>query len=109
MYQYNSHAQYVDLEMRSGQFAQSILDFTHGICRHLGQLNIHIEATLGSFNARTAASQRFSSPSFTKHWAQQAQCLVGEEGLEPSHLAALAPKASVSTNSTTRPWLVEAA
>ena len=29
--------------------------------------------------------------------------LVGEKGLEPSRLATLAPKASVSTNSTTRP------
>ncbi len=31
------------------------------------------------------------------------QSLVGEKGLEPSRLAPLAPKASVSTNSTTRP------
>jgi hypothetical protein len=29
--------------------------------------------------------------------------LVGEKGLEPSRLAAPAPKAGVSTNSTTRP------
>lgn len=29
--------------------------------------------------------------------------LVGEKGLEPSRLAALVPKTSVSTNSTTRP------
>lgn len=29
-------------------------------------------------------------------------CVVREKGLEPSRLAALAPKASVSTNSTTR-------
>lgn len=29
--------------------------------------------------------------------------LVGEEGLEPSRIASLAPKASVSANSTTRP------
>ncbi len=28
---------------------------------------------------------------------------MGEKGLEPSRLATLAPKASVSTNSTTRP------
>lgn len=32
--------------------------------------------------------------------------LVGEEGLEPSRLAPLVPKTSVSTNSTTRPYLV---
>ncbi len=31
--------------------------------------------------------------------------MVGEERLELSHLAALAPKASVSTNFTTRPIL----
>ena len=30
--------------------------------------------------------------------------LVGGKGLEPSRLAALAPKASVSTNSTIRPF-----
>ena len=30
--------------------------------------------------------------------------LVREKGLEPSRLAALAPKASVSTNSTTRAY-----
>ena len=29
--------------------------------------------------------------------------MVGEKGLEPSRLAALVPKTSVSTNSTTRP------
>lgn len=29
--------------------------------------------------------------------------LVGEKGLEPSRLATLVPKTSVSTNSTTRP------
>ena len=29
--------------------------------------------------------------------------LVGEEGLEPSHLAALVPKTNVYTNFTTRP------
>jgi hypothetical protein len=31
--------------------------------------------------------------------------LVREKGLEPSRLATLAPKASVSTNSTTRAWI----
>ena len=30
--------------------------------------------------------------------------MVREKGLEPSRLAALAPKASVSTNSTTRAY-----
>ncbi len=30
--------------------------------------------------------------------------MVGMKGLEPSRLAALAPKASVSTNSTTSPF-----
>ena len=29
--------------------------------------------------------------------------MVGRKGLEPSHLAALEPKSSVSTNSTTGP------
>lgn len=29
--------------------------------------------------------------------------MVGEKGLEPSRVTPLAPKASVSTNSTTRP------
>jgi hypothetical protein len=32
--------------------------------------------------------------------------MVGEKGLEPSRLAALVPKTSVSTNSTTRPGIV---
>lgn len=32
--------------------------------------------------------------------------MVGEEGLEPSRLAPLASKASVSTSSTTRPGFV---
>ncbi len=32
--------------------------------------------------------------------------MVGEEGLEPSRIAPLAPKASVYTNFTTRPYLI---
>ena len=35
-------------------------------------------------------------------WNLTGLFLVREKGLEPSRLAALAPKASVSTNSTTR-------
>jgi hypothetical protein len=35
--------------------------------------------------------------------------MVGMKGLEPSRLAALAPKASVSTNSTTSPWRINEA
>jgi hypothetical protein len=30
--------------------------------------------------------------------------MVGTKGLEPSRVASLAPKASVSTKSTTSPW-----
>ena len=33
--------------------------------------------------------------------------MVGRKGLEPSHLAALEPKSSVSTNSTTGPIIIK--
>lgn len=39
----------------------------------------------------------------TRSNSEKIYCLVGEKGLEPSRLAAHAPKACVSTNSTTRP------
>ncbi len=38
------------------------------------------------------------------HWVK---LMVGEEGLEPSHLTAHAPKACVYTNFTTRPFATE--
>lgn len=42
-----------------------------------------------------------------KKSAASAYALVGEEGLEPSRLAPLVPKTSVSTSSTTRPNLLQ--